>query len=152
MIKDLFLTTLTSHYPLMTGIIAVLSSQIIKSFLFVFKNKSLNKKNMFQAGGMPSSHSCMVIGLSTAVLIQEGSQSATFAVCMIFSFVVLYDATGVRQAVGKQAVLLNQLVDDFFKGRLKPEKFSELLGHTPLEVIVGSILGVAIAIGLKSLI
>ena len=71
---------------------------------------------------------------------------------MIFSFVVLYDATGVRQAVGKQAVLLNQLVDDIFKGQFKSEKFSELLGHTPLEVVVGSILGVIIAFGLHSLI
>ena len=150
--KELFLTTLSQYFPLMTGIIAVLTSQFIKSLLDLFKNKKINKKNIMQSGGMPSSHSSMVIALSTAIFLQEGLKSSTFAVCMIFSFVVLYDATGVRQAVGKQAVLLNQLVDDIFKGQFKSEKFSELLGHTPLEVVVGSILGVIIAFGLHSLI
>ena len=64
MIKDLFMESITRYYPLMTGITAVLTSQVIKSLLDLFKNKKINRKNLTQSGGMPSSHSSMVIGLS----------------------------------------------------------------------------------------
>jgi acid phosphatase family membrane protein YuiD len=98
-------------------------------------------------GGMPSSHTAMVMGLTTSIGRFNGVTSPLFAVALIFSFVVMYDAAGVRRAAGRQAALLNRLVEDLFSQRgVKEEQLRELLGHTPVEVLAGAALGVAVGL------
>ena len=96
---------------------------------------------------MPSSHTAMVMGLTTSIGRFNGVTSPLFAVALIFSFVVMYDAAGVRRAAGRQAALLNRLVEDLFSQRgVKEEHLRELLGHTPFEVLAGAALGVAVGL------
>ena len=143
--KTQFISLFLDLYPLIAALISMTVAQIIKSVYFYFKDDRLNLRHLFTAGGMPSSHSAMVASLSTAVGLQEGWNSSLFCVCIVFSLVVLYDATGVRRAVGRQAAIVNQMVHDFSHGNFKPKKLTELLGHTPAEVVVGVLLGIGIA-------
>lgn len=96
---------------------------------------------------MPSSHSASVSALSTSVGIQQGFNSVLFGATLYFSLVVMYDAAGLRRAAGRQAVILNRLIDEHFR---HPERdthrLMELLGHTPLEVLVGAVVGVLAAL------
>jgi uncharacterized protein len=133
-------------YPLIAALTSMLVAQVIKIIYSLFKNKNLCLKQAFVSGGMPSSHSAMVISLTVAVGLQAGWTSTLFSICVVFSLVVLYDAAGVRRAVGNQAAVLNQIIDDVVAhGKFKPQKMQELLGHTPIEVIVGVILGAIVA-------
>ena len=96
---------------------------------------------------MPSSHSALVAALATGVGQTIGWESTEFAIATIFAGIVMYDAAGVRQAAGKQARLLNQIVDELFQEQeFNEDRLKELLGHTPFQVIVGFILGVAISL------
>ncbi len=99
-------------------------------------------------GGMPSSHSALVVALTTAIGRVEGVASSTFALALVFSGVVMYDAAGVRRAAGRTAAALNQLIDDLVTHRdLHPqERLLELLGHTPIEVLAGAALGLAVGL------
>ncbi len=95
---------------------------------------------------MPSSHSAFVAALTTAVGLYKGIDDPLFAVCVVFSSIVMYDATGVRRAASQQARLLNRIVQELFEGHpLSQEQLKELLGHTPLQVAVGGVLGVVVA-------
>jgi len=99
------------------------------------------------AGGMPSSHSAVVVGLATLIGKYEGINTPIFAIALIFSFVVMYDAAGVRRAAGKQAKLLNQLVETpGLSGIQVSEKLVEVLGHTPIQVVVGAAIGVIVGL------
>ncbi len=99
-----------------------------------------------RAGGMPSSHSAMVATLVSAVGHRSGTNSDAFALSVIFAMIVMYDATGVRQAAGKQAKVLNQIIRELFTGQPVSEgELKELIGHTSVEVIVGALIGVAYA-------
>ena len=96
---------------------------------------------------MPSSHSASVAALSTAVGLQEGYGSALFAVTLYFSLIVMYDAAGLRRAAGKQAAVLNRLIERHFQHpQDDTQRLMELLGHTPFEVLVGGLLGVLSAL------
>ena len=96
---------------------------------------------------MPSTHSALVSALATAVGIETGWNSIITAVAIIFAFIVMYDAAGVRLAASRQAVTLNKIIDELFEeGEFHQERLKELLGHTPVEVIAGAALGVIIAI------
>jgi len=96
---------------------------------------------------MPSSHSASVAALSTAVGLSEGFRSVLFGVTLYFSLVVMYDAAGLRRAAGRQAMVLNRLIDEHFRHpEVGAQKLMELLGHTPLEVLVGAVLGVTSAL------
>ena len=111
------------------------------------RRRRLYLRGLTEMGGMPSSHSAMVMGLTTAIGRFNGATSPIFALALIFSFVVMYDAAGVRRAAGRQAALLNRLVDDLFSQRgVREEQLRELLGHTPVEVLVGAVLGIAIGL------
>ena len=96
---------------------------------------------------MPSAHSALVTALAAGVGESLGWKSAEFAIATIFAIVVMYDAAGVRQAAGKHARILNQMVDELFSDdhKFNEEKLKELLGHTPVQVIAGSVLGIAIS-------
>ena len=103
-----------------------------------------NLRRFVETGGMPSSHAASVSSLSTMVGLHDGFRSSLFAVTLFFSLIVMYDAAGLRRAAGRHATVLNRLIDEHFKNPEEgAQKLMELLGHTPFEVFVGSLLGVA---------
>jgi Uncharacterized protein conserved in bacteria len=111
------------------------------------KNGKVNVRVLVETGGMPSAHSALVAALATGVGQTVGWASPDFAIALVFAIIVMYDAAGVRQAAGKQARILNQIIDEFFNEdhHFNEDRLKELLGHTPFQVIVGSILGVVIS-------
>jgi uncharacterized protein len=131
---------------LLVAIAACLIAQVLKLTIDAIQNGKLSVKVLTTTGGMPSAHSALVTALATGVGQSLGWQSAEFAIATIFAIVVMYDAAGVRQAAGKQARILNQIIDELFSDNHKfnEEKLKELLGHTPVQVIAGSVLGIAI--------
>lgn len=123
------------------------SIQVFKVIWDLIETRKLNFKRIMGAGGMPSSHSAVVTCLSTLVGRSEGTDSPIFAVALIFAMVVMYDAAGVRRAAGKQAHLLNKIIETpGLTGVEVQERLVEVLGHTPLQVIVGATLGIIVGI------
>ena len=121
--------------------------QLFKFIYDLVKSKKFNFKRLMQAGGMPSSHSGVVISLTTMIGKNVGINSPLFAVALIFSFIVMYDAAGVRRAAGKQAELLNKIVETPGLTSLQvSERLVEVLGHTPVQVIVGAAIGVIVGL------
>ncbi len=131
---------------LLVAIAACLIAQVLKLIIDTIQNGKVSAKVLTTTGGMPSAHSALVTALATGVGQSLGWKSAEFAIAVIFAIIVMYDAAGVRQAAGKQARILNQMVDELFSEdhKFNEEKLKELLGHTPVQVIAGSILGIAI--------
>lgn len=120
-------------------------AQITKLVIEYIHTKKINLYIMFASGGMPSSHSSFVVSLATQVGLIEGFNSTLFALSLGFSLIVIYDAAGVRHAVGVQARMLNQIIDDYYaKKTVNDYKVKEILGHTPLQVFAGILLGIAV--------
>jgi len=131
-------------------IIAWFVAQSIKVVLGVIREKRFNFKWFVGTGGMPSSHASAVSAMTTSVGINNGFDSPLFAVAVLFTIVVLFDAQGVRRASGQQAEILNKILDDiYWKKRIKEDRLKELLGHTPVEVLTGTGLGVLIGLYFK---
>jgi acid phosphatase family membrane protein YuiD len=129
---------------LLPPLVAWAVAQVAKVVIASTRARRLNLRVLADPGGMPSSHSAIVMGLTTAVGKYAGWTTAPFAIALIFSFVVMYDAAGVRRAAGKQAAVLNRLVQDLMNMRgVQETELRELLGHTPVEVLVGAVLGIA---------
>ncbi len=121
--------------------------QIWKFLYDMIKVRKINLKRLLGAGGMPSSHSAVVTALATLVGVNEGFNTPIFAITLFFSLIVIYDACGVRRAAGKQARILNQIINNKnLAANVVNEKLTELLGHTPFEVLVGSVIGIAYAL------
>lgn len=121
--------------------------QLFKLIYDLVKTKKLNFKRILGAGGMPSSHTAVVTSLATLIGINEGFDTAVFAVSVIFACVVMYDATGVRRAAGKQAKLLNKILETPGLTKVQvSERLVEALGHTPMQVVVGAIIGIVVGI------
>ena len=121
--------------------------QVFKVICDLVKTKKFNFKRIMGAGGMPSSHTAVVTSLAMLVGKSEGFDSAMFAVALVFAMVVMYDAAGVRRAAGKQAHLLNKIIETpGLTGVEVQEKLVEVLGHTPLQVIVGAIIGITVGL------
>ena len=121
--------------------------QLFKFIYDLVKSKKFNFKRLMQAGGMPSSHSGVVISLTTMIGKNVGINSPLFAVALIFSFIVMYDAAGVWRAAGKQSKLLNKIVETPGLTSLQvSERLVEVLGHTPVQVIVGAAIGVIVGL------
>ncbi len=140
-----FFSQIFSNKVLGISIFACFLAQFIK--IFTGKDKRIDFSRIVTSGGMPSSHSSFVTSLSTLVGIERGFDSTEFAVVLVFSLIIMYDASGVRRAVGKQATILNQIVDDIHHGKhIKPDKLKELVGHTPFEVLMGALLGIVVAL------
>ncbi len=117
--------------------------QLFKVLWDLVTTKKFNFKRIMGAGGMPSSHSAVVTSLATLIGKSEGITSPIFALSVIFSFVVMYDAAGIRRAAGKQATLLNKIVNTPGLTNLQvQEKLVEVLGHTPTQVFVGALIGI----------
>lgn len=122
-----------------------LSIQIFKVIMDLITMKKFNFKRIFGAGGMPSSHTAVVMSLSVMIGKEAGFGSYQFAISMIFALIVMYDATGVRRAAGKQATVLNKIIETpGLTGLEVQEKLKEALGHTPIQVIVGAIIGIIV--------
>ena len=121
-------------------------AQTLKVLICIFIYKNYTFDRWFGSGGMPSSHTAYVISLTAVLGKNHGLSSTSFGIAVAFSFIVMYDAVGVRRAAGKQAQLLNSLMTTHFAGEEFYEKLKELLGHKPLEVFVGALLGLAIGI------
>ena len=120
--------------------------QLFKVVSELVKNKKLDVKRIVGAGGMPSSHSAIVCSIAVLIGKEYGFDSGIFALSTIFAFIVMYDATGVRRAAGKQARILNKILENpgLTTGEVQ-EKLIEALGHTPIQVFVGAFVGIIVA-------
>ena len=128
------------------GSLAWLVAQVLKVTIDLLFKRKIDFRRLVSAGGMPSSHSAFVVALSTSVGFTQGFDSALFAVSATFAGIIMYDAAGVRRAVGIQAGMLNEIVDDIYKHRpVGEQKLKELIGHTPVEVFAGAVLGFLIS-------
>ncbi len=132
---------------LLAPLVAWAIAQAAKVILTSVRQRKLNLRVLAETGGMPSSHAAIVMGMTTAVGKYAGLTSAPFAIALIFSFVVMYDAAGLRRAAGRQAAILNRLVEDLVHMRgMQEQRLRELLGHTPVEVLVGAMLGIVVGL------
>ena len=128
-------------------------AQILKFIINLIMTKQFSFDRLFGDGGMPSGHSATVTSLAIMVGFKSGFDSAIFALAMVFAIVVMHDATGVRREAGKQAVSIikiAELLNDYFSEHdehIKTDKLKVLVGHTPLQVVCGALLGAVIAIG-----
>ncbi len=132
---------------LFTGVESAMIAQILKFAGYLLVKRKVNFQLLVTTGGMPSSHSAGIVGLSTMVGFMKGFSSVEFAVATGYALVVMYDAAGLRRAAGKMATSLNKIMDDFYAHKPSDprERLKELLGHTPVEVFFGALLGIAIA-------
>lgn len=122
-------------------------AQIIKMCIDFSQSKKIDMNLVMSSGGMPSSHSSFVTATATSIGIQSGFDSPLFALCFVVSMVVMYDAAGVRRAAGKQAAVLNIFIENAENHGIKiDEKLKELLGHSPIEVAAGAILGIIVSV------
>lgn len=129
-----------------TTLLTWLIAQSIKVLIGVIRQKKFDFRWFVGTGGMPSSHAAGASCLATAVGLDYGFDSVYFALAASFAIVVMFDAQGVRRATGKQARILNKLMEDiYWKGKIHEGRLRELIGHTPIEVIGGFLLGVIIA-------
>jgi len=122
-------------------------AQGIKVILGIIKNKRFDFRWFIDTGGMPSSHTAAVTAMATSVGITFGFDSPMFAMALIFTLVVMFDAQGVRRAAGKQAEILNKIMEDIqFRRKLGEDRLKELLGHTRFEIFAGAVVGVLVAV------
>ncbi len=127
--------------------LSMMIAQIIKIFIPILKGEKPKFSNLFETGGMPSSHSSSVISLCTSIAIVYGTTSIYFAMTIVIATIVMYDATGIRREAGKHARILNEIILNSDLKLLETrefKEFKEFLGHTPLEVLCGLILGIII--------
>ena len=129
-------------------------SCVLKGILVCIREKKFDATRFFGPGGMPSSHTAIVTSLATCVGIHDGLNSVTFVICCALALVVMYDASGIRRAAGQQARMINMIIDawnesDPFE---KQMRLKELLGHTPLEVAAGAVLGVIFSLAVNAVV
>ncbi|SMB94898.1 hypothetical protein SAMN00017405_0292 [Desulfonispora thiosulfatigenes DSM 11270] len=135
-----------SNNVLKVILIAWALAQVLKVIIILFTKKRLNLNLLISSGGMPSSHSAFSTSLAVSVGKLMGFESPEFAICFAFAMVVMYDAAGVRRAAGKQAKILNSIIEDFYyDSHFNKDRLKELLGHTPIEVFAGALLGILVA-------
>ncbi|MBU3933333.1 MAG: divergent PAP2 family protein [Candidatus Omnitrophica bacterium] len=130
-----------------TVLVAWFIAQGAKVLLGVIAEKRFNFRWFVDTGGMPSSHAATVSALATTIGLKYGLQSPIFAITLVFAWIILMDAQGFRRSVGKQAETLNVILDDiYWKKEVREERLKEFLGHTPVEVLIGAIIGILVAI------
>jgi len=139
-------TEIIKNKIFITTLSAWLVAQTIKVSIGVIRQKRFDFRWFVGTGGMPSSHVSGASCLATSIGFKYGFDSVYFALAASFAIVVMFDAQGVRRATGKQAYILNKIMDDiYWQGRTKEGRLRELIGHTPIEVIAGACLGIIIA-------
>jgi len=142
-----FFSEISENKIVWAAITAWFIAQLMKFAIHLIHFKKVDFKIFVGSGGMPSSHAAFVTAMSVGVGMCEGFNSTLFAVCAVFSLIVMYDAQGVRRAAGKQAEVLNILINSTGDSEVKiEEKLIELIGHTPVQVYAGALLGAIIAV------
>jgi acid phosphatase family membrane protein YuiD len=138
---------LLENRALLAALLAWALAQVSKMLIEMVTQRRLNLRRLVSAGGMPSAHSALVVGLTTAVGRLTGLTSVSFAISLVLAGVVMYDAAGVRRAVSIQARMLNQMLEEAFKGHpIGEQRLRELIGHTPVQVLAGGLLGIAVGL------
>lgn len=130
-------------------------AQVLKTLIHLFFTKKFVAERLVGSGGMPSSHSATVCALATATCFEYGTQGFEFAIALILAIIVMYDAMGVRRETGIQARILNEMMEVFadMGSDMSPQdKLKEFVGHTPLQVLIGALLGVLIAIAVCNML
>ena len=147
---DVVITGIISNRIIMTGALAWVLSQVIKTIIHLILNKRLVLERLMGDGGMPSSHSATVTSVALSTGFVSGWDSPVFAVALFFAIIVMHDAMGVRQETGKQAKVINNMLllfESMGRGELTPdEALKEFVGHTGRQVTVGAILGILTAV------
>ena len=142
-----FFLEISANYILWTAVVSWFLAQLIKFVVALVRERRFSLLLLVSSGGMPSSHTSFVVALATMVGLQVGFDSILFAMAATFSAVIMYDATGVRQHAGRQAAVLNMLVEHLDDPNISLEtKLKELLGHTPRQVVAGLVLGILVAL------
>ena len=132
---------------LIAAVLAWFIAQVLKVVLVFWKEKRIDFSRMVGSGGMPSSHSALITAMAASVGKYAGLDSVLFAIAATVAMIVMYDAANVRREAGRQAELLNKIVLDLYRDNpLDQEKLKELLGHTPVEVAAGMVLGIAVGV------
>jgi len=146
MFETIFKELKMNHLFLVT-VSAWAFAQLIKVFLGVIKTKKFDFRWLVGTGGMPSAHASGASALAITSGFDYGFNSAIFALAVVFAIVTMFDAQGVRRSAGSQAKILNKVMDDiYWKGKIQESRLKELIGHTPVEVIMGSIIGILMAV------
>ncbi|KAF8727376.1 hypothetical protein HU200_018979 [Digitaria exilis] len=141
-----YLLALAANPTFVSGLVAWAVAQAAKALLTSVVERRWDLRMLFSSGGMPSSHTALCTALTASVALCHGVSDALFPVCLGFTLIVMYDATGVRRHAGMQAEVLNKIVEDLFEGHpISERKLKELLGHTPSQVFAGAILGILVA-------
>ncbi|KJS84900.1 MAG: acid phosphatase [Peptococcaceae bacterium BICA1-8] len=137
---------LLDNHVLKITLFAWAIAQFLKVVIVLYTQRKWDFTRLVGAGGMPSSHSALVTSLATGIGRDFGFNSGEFALALTIALVVMYDAAGVRRAAGKQAEVLNQILDDLYHHRTEfsSKRLKELLGHTPVEVFAGAALGITV--------
>ena len=143
-IQDLF-----SNRVLLSGLIGWGTAQVLKTIIYALMHHTLDLTRIFGDGGMPSGHSATVCAVATSAGIIYGLDSFPFAISVIVAIIVMHDAMGVRLETGKQAAIINEIVrafDELSSGKLTDVKLKEFVGHTPIQVLAGILLGIVNAV------
>ncbi len=141
------LSQILQNRVLIATVTAWVVTQMLKVLLAVRRERRFDFRWLGGMGGMPSVHSAGVAALATGVGFQNGFNTAGFAVALVFALVTMFDAQGVRRAAGKQAVVLNKMIDEvYLSGQVSEERLKELIGHTPIQVLVGAVIGCLLAL------
>lgn len=139
-------SNILQNFPLIAALTSWLVAQVIKVPLTYLTTRNWDWTLLLRAGGMPSSHSALVASVAHAIGLSQGYGTPLFALCFVLAVIVIYDATGIRRQAGKHATIINKMITDLASGHpLKQEELREVLGHTPLEALAGTLLGIAIA-------
>lgn len=138
--------SILTNYVLIAALIAWGIAQVIKVPIEYLLTHKWNWSLFIQAGGMPSSHSALIVGITHSIGLSIGFNSPLFALAFAMCMIIIYDATGIRRQAGKHAELINAMINDLRSGHpLKEEQLREVLGHSPLEVLAGIVLGLVVA-------
>jgi uncharacterized protein len=148
-LRDFFDPIIGWNPPLALALLAMLTAQGFKFFRTLVRRNRPDFTRLIGTGGMPSAHSASVTALAVGVGLSEGWGSSVFGLATFFAVITMYDATGIRRSAGMQARILNRLVEELREHhKLDMERLAELLGHTPLEVLVGALYGAVLAFAL----
>ncbi len=135
------------NHVLMVTLLAWAIAQSIKVALGVLRTKRFDFRWFIGTGGMPSAHAAGSSALAVIIGLEYGFGTVVFALAAVFAMVTMFDAQGVRRSTGRQAAILNKVLDDiYWKGKIEEDRLKELIGHTPIEVFMGSIIGILLAI------
>lgn len=147
--REVFINFFMKNHILSVTVAAWVFTQTVKVTLGVIREKKFNFRWFIGTGGMPSSHAAGATALAFSSGLELGFSSPVFALAFVFAIVTMFDAQGVRRSAGEQAEILNKILEDiYFQGKIKEGKVRELLGHTPIQVLAGSIIGMLIALAL----